>query len=53
MSVRLALCAVIAACLATVAAAQVAIPMGVYGNASRFDRLTGQRTQSGSTAHRT
>jgi hypothetical protein len=47
VSVRLALCAVVAACLATVAAAEAAIPMGVYGNASRFDRLTGQRTQSG------
>ena len=35
-----------AAVLVAVAAAQ-AIPMGAYGNTARFDRLTGQRTQSG------
>jgi hypothetical protein len=32
--------------LAAAAAAQ-AIPMGAYGNTTRFDRLTGQQTQSG------
>ena len=36
----------VAACLVGAAAAQ-AIPMGAYGNTARFDRLTGQRTQSG------
>jgi len=36
----------VAASVVTVAAAQ-AIPMGAYGNTARFDRLTGQRTQSG------
>jgi hypothetical protein len=29
------------------AAAQAAIGIGVYGDVSRFDRLTGQRSQSG------
>ena len=32
---------------AVVVAAAQAIPMGAYGNIARFDRLTGQRTQSG------
>jgi len=35
-----------AAAVVAVAAAQ-AIPMGAYGNTARFDRLTGQRTESG------
>ena len=35
-----------AAALVAVAAAH-AIPMGAYGNVARFDRLTGQRTESG------
>jgi hypothetical protein len=43
--VRLALF-VLVACLLPVAAAQ-AIPMGAYGNTARFDRLTGQKTESG------
>jgi hypothetical protein len=47
MPVRLALCAVAAVFLAAVAAAEAAIPMGAYGNTARFDRLTGQRTESG------
>jgi hypothetical protein len=38
MPVRLALCAVAAVFLAPVAAAQAAIPMGVYGNAGRKPR---------------
>jgi len=38
-----------AAALVAVAAAQ-AIPMGAYGNISRFDRLTGQRTADAMTA---
>jgi hypothetical protein len=33
----------------TVVAAAQAIPLGVYGNTARFDRLTGQRTESGET----
>jgi hypothetical protein len=45
---RLALCVSIVAGLTVVAAAQ-AIPLGVYGNTARFDRLTGQRTESGET----
>jgi opacity protein-like surface antigen len=40
MPVRLALCVVAAVFAAVAAAAQAAIPMGVYGNAGRFDRLT-------------
>jgi hypothetical protein len=43
---RLALLAVATAALFSAAVAQ-AIPMGAYGNTARFDRLTGQRTQSG------
>jgi hypothetical protein len=43
---RIVLFAVVAAALFTTAVAQ-AIPMGAYGNAARFDQLTGQRTQSG------
>ena len=43
--VRLLLSAVAAALLLPVAAQ--AIPMGAYGNTERFDRLTGQKTQSG------
>jgi hypothetical protein len=43
---RTALVAVAAGALLTAAAAQ-AIPMGSYGNTARFDRLTGQKTQSG------
>jgi hypothetical protein len=38
--------ALVAVGLLWVAAAQ-AIPMGSYGNTARFDRLTGQKTQSG------
>jgi hypothetical protein len=45
---RLALCVSIVAGLTVVAAAH-AIPLGVYGNTARFDRLTGQRTESGET----
>jgi hypothetical protein len=43
---RLGLLAAAAAALLLAAAAQ-AIPMGAYGNTARFDRLTGQKTQSG------
>jgi hypothetical protein len=43
--VRLALF-VLVACLLPVAAAR-AIPMGAYGNTARFDRFTGQKTESG------
>jgi hypothetical protein len=45
--VRLVLGVLIAACLVPVASAHAAIPLGVYGDAARFDRLTGQHTQSG------
>ena len=44
---RLALCSLVAVGALPVGAAQAAIPMGVYGNEARFDRLTGQRSQSG------
>lgn len=37
----------VAACLQAAAPADGAIPLGVYGDAARFDRLTGQRTESG------
>jgi hypothetical protein len=43
---RLGFLALVVACVVPVAVAQ-AIPMGAYGNTARFDRLTGQRTQSG------
>jgi hypothetical protein len=43
---RPALCSALAALVLPVTAS-AAIPMGVYGNMARFDRLTGQRTQSG------
>ena len=45
---RLAVCVAIVVGLTVVAAAQ-AIPLGVYGNTDRFDRLTGQETDSGET----
>jgi hypothetical protein len=45
--VRLALGVLVAAFFIPVGAAHAAIPMGVYGDQARFDRLTGQRTQSG------
>jgi hypothetical protein len=44
--VRLAVCVFVTFGSASVAVAQ-AIPMGAYGNTARFDRLTGQKTQSG------
>jgi hypothetical protein len=44
---RLALASLAVGLVAGVAAAQAAVPVGVYGDVSRFDRLTGQRTQSG------
>jgi hypothetical protein len=43
---RLLVLSLLVISLAAVAAAQ-AIPMGAYGNTARFDRLTGQRTESG------
>jgi hypothetical protein len=43
---RLVALAVVGAVLSSAAAAY-AIPMGSYGNTARFDRLTGQKTQSG------
>jgi hypothetical protein len=43
---RYAVAAAGAAALLAVSAAH-AIPMGAYGNTARFDRLTGQRTESG------
>lgn len=45
---RLAACVAVLVGLTLVAAAQ-AIPLGAYGNTDRFDRLTGQRTDSGLT----
>jgi hypothetical protein len=45
---RLAVGVAIVVGLTVVAAAQ-AIPLGVYGNTDRFDRLTGQQTDSGET----
>jgi hypothetical protein len=44
---RLALVALLGVCLVPSAGAGRALPVGVYGNAARFDRLTGQRTDSG------
>ncbi|HEV3480168.1 MAG TPA: hypothetical protein VG144_12065 [Gaiellaceae bacterium] len=38
---------VVAAAVLCSAAAAHAIPMGAYGNTARFDRLTGQNTESG------
>jgi hypothetical protein len=46
---RLALYVLVAACLLPIASAE-AIPMGAYGNTARFDRLTGQKTKSGSSS---
>jgi hypothetical protein len=43
--IRVAVCTILVAALLPVTAQ--AIPMGAYGNTARFDRLTGQRTQSG------
>ena len=45
---RIALGVVLSAFLFVAAAAE-AIPLGAYGNTDRFDRLTGQRTESGLT----
>ncbi|HET8873854.1 MAG TPA: hypothetical protein VFM83_09225, partial [Gaiellaceae bacterium] len=45
---RLALGVAVFAGLSFAAAAQ-AIPLGAYGNTDRFDRLTGQQTDSGLT----
>jgi len=45
MRIRTVVAAAAVALLA--AAAAQAIPMGAYGNTARFDRLTGQKTQSG------
>jgi hypothetical protein len=42
---RVAVCTIVVAAVLPVAA--LAIPMGAYGNTARFDRLTGQKTQSG------
>jgi hypothetical protein len=42
---RLVACALLA--LALPASAQAAVMIGAYGNTARFDRLTGQRTESG------
>ena len=42
---RLAACALLA--LVLPASAQAAVMVGAYGNTARFDRLTGQRTESG------
>jgi hypothetical protein len=46
MRLRVACALVVGAALLGVSAAH-AIPMGAYGNTARFDRLTGQKTQSG------
>jgi hypothetical protein len=43
---RLAVCAAVVAGLVPVAA-EAAVSLGAYGNTARFDRLTGQRTESG------
>lgn len=43
------LLAVLVTSLVPIAAAQAAIPLGVHGDMARFDRLTGQRTVSGSS----
>jgi hypothetical protein len=43
---RLALC-LLAAALLPAAAAHAAVSVGAYGNTARFDRLTGQKTESG------
>jgi hypothetical protein len=43
---RLAASTVLVACVAPVSA-QAAVSVGAYGNTARFDRLTGQRTESG------
>lgn len=45
---RLAVCALLAFALLSATAAH-AIPLGAYGNTDRFDRITGQRTESGLT----
>jgi hypothetical protein len=44
---RVGLVALLAVCLVPSAGAGRGLPVGVYGNAARFDRLTGQRTDSG------
>src|SRR5215210_8058977 len=45
MRLRWAVCVVVAATLPGIADAAVLV--GAYGNTARFDRLTGQRTESG------
>ncbi|MEP6909919.1 MAG: hypothetical protein ABI896_05735 [Actinomycetota bacterium] len=44
---RLMLVALLALALVSSAGAGRAVPVGVYGNVARFDRLTGQHTDSG------
>ena len=44
---RLALVVLVAACLVPSAGAGRGLPVGVYGDVARFDRLTGQHTDSG------
>lgn len=46
MGLRAAICALLAA-VALPATAHAAVSVGAYGNTARFDRLTGQRTESG------
>ena len=44
---RLRLAALVVIAIAFPAAAQAAVSTGAYGNTARFDRLTGQKTESG------